>query len=111
MGNKSFSNVRVDYFGPIIVKLFEWTRSNTATAKWWRVIFICLNTCAVHFELAGDLTTDWFLLSLRQFISRRGEVRIIRLDNGTNLIVAEKELKSFIKNLDQNKIKFFKSLS
>ena len=104
MGNKPFSNVGVDYFGPIIVKLSKQTRSNSAKAKRWGVIFTCLNTRAVHLELAGDLSTDSFMLSLRRFISRRGEVRIIRSDNGTNFVVAEKELKSCITNLDQKEI-------
>ena len=65
------------------------------------LFFTCLNTRAVHLEIARDLTTDSFLLSLRQFISRRREVRIIRSDNGIYFVGSEKELKSCIRNLDQ----------
>ena len=39
MGNKPFSNVGVDCFGPAIVKLSKRTRSNAAKAKQWGVIF------------------------------------------------------------------------
>ena len=46
-------------------------------------------------------------MSLRRFISGQGEVRIIRSDNGTNFVGTEKELKSCIRNLDQNKINSF----
>ena len=107
MRNKPFSKVGVDNFVPVIVKLSKRTRSKAAKAKRWGVIFTCLNTRVVHLELAGDLTTDSFLLSLRRFISRRGEVRIIRSDNGKNFVGAEKELKSWIRNFHQNKINCF----
>ena len=92
MGNEPLLNIRLDYFGPITATLPKRIRSNTAKAKRWGVIFVCLNTRAVHLELAGDLTTDSFLLSLRQFIFRRGEVRIIRSDNDTNFVGAGAEI-------------------
>ena len=86
MGNKPLLNIRFDYSGPITVMLPK------RKAKRWGVMFSCLNTRAVHLELAGDLTTDSFLLSLRQFISRRGELRIIRSDNDTNFVGAAVEI-------------------
>ena len=46
-------------------------------------------------------------MSLRPFIFGRREVKIIRSDNGINFVGAEKELKSCIRNLDQNKINSF----
>ena len=62
MGNKLFSNVGFDYCGPIIVKLSKQARSNVAKTKRWGVIFSCLSTCTVNSELAGELTTNSFLL-------------------------------------------------
>ena len=50
--------------------------------------------------MAGDLSTDSFLMSLRRFISRRGNISITFSDNGTNLVSAEKELRLALKNVD-----------
>ena len=51
------------------------TRSTKALTKCYRVIFTCLTTRTIHIRLAGDLSTDSFLLALRRFISRRGNVK------------------------------------
>ena len=48
------------------------TRSTKALTKRYRVILTCLTTHATHIELAGDLSSDSFLLALRRFISRQG---------------------------------------
>ena len=66
MVNKPFSNVGVDYFGPVIVKLSKRIRSNAAKANQWGVIFACFNTRAIHLKLVGDIATNLFLLSLRR---------------------------------------------
>ena len=102
---KPFPNTGVDYLGPYRIKLhIKRTRSNQATAKRYVALFTCLTTRAVHLEIAGDLSTDAFILALRRFISRRGKVNIIRSDNGTNFVGASKELKQAIKNIDQNTV-------
>ena len=85
IGQKPFSNTGVDYFGPLYIKFNKRTRINQATGKRFGVIFTCLTTRAVHLELSGDLSTDSFILALRRFISRRGFVKVLRSDNGTNL--------------------------
>ena len=77
------------------------TRSTKALTKRYGVIFACLTTRAIHIELAGDLSTDSFLLALRKFISRRGYVKVMRSDNGTNFVGANNELNLCIKQLDQ----------
>ena len=63
-----------------------------------------MTTRAVHLEIAGDLSSDSFILSLRRFIARRGNVKNIRSDNGTNFIGAEKELKAAINEIDKEKV-------
>ena len=70
-------------------------------------MFTCPTTRALHIELAGDLSTDDFLLALRRFISRRGTVETIRSDNGTNFVGANNEMKTCLKQLDQVKIKSY----
>lgn len=101
---KPFTNSGVDYFGPIIVKSQKYTRLNKSVAKRYGVLFTCLTTRAVHLELAFDMTTDTFILALRRFISRRGYVKLLRSDNGTNFTGAEKELKDALLQLNQTKI-------
>ena len=92
VNEKPFSNTGVDYFGPIIIKLNKRTRSTQPTAKRYRVLFMCLTTRGVHLELATDMTTDAFILALCRFIARRCHVKLLRSDNGSNFIGAEKEL-------------------
>ena len=104
VNEKPFSNTGVDYFGPIIIKLNKRTRSTQPTAKRYGVLFTCLTTRGVHLELATDITTDAFILALRRFIARRGHVKILRSDNGSNFIGAEKELKHALTCIDQNKV-------
>ena len=100
----AFSRTGVDYFGPLLVKRGRTTRRNAGTAKRYGALFTCLTTRAVHIEVAGDLSTDSFLLALRRFTSRRGYPKTITSDNGSNFVGAEKEISECLKLLDQNKI-------
>ena len=101
---KPFQNTGIDFFRPILVKLSKKTRANQAKAKRYGVIFTCMTTRAVHLEIAGDVSSDSFILSLRCFIAHRGNVKNIRSDNGTNFIGAEKELKAAINEIDKEKV-------
>ena len=100
----AFTNTMIDYFGPMIVKLYKGTRATKATSKHYGAIFTCLSTRATHIELVGDLTTDKFILALRRFIFRRGYPNHVNSDNGTNFTGADRELATALKNLDQKKI-------
>ena len=93
-----FTNTGVDYFGPLEVKL------GRSRLKRYGVIFTCLVSRAIHLEVAHSLTTDSFLGVLSRFIARRGRPSVIFSDNGTNLVGAEKELRSMLKSLDQERI-------
>lgn len=77
----------VDLFGPFIVK-----RGRT-DLKRYGCIFTCLTVRAVHKEVVHSLDTDSFINALQRFICRRGQVRGIRSDNGSNFVCAAKELK------------------
>ncbi|XP_077978766.1 uncharacterized protein LOC144434185 [Glandiceps talaboti] len=96
-----FTKVGVDYFGPIEVK------RGRSIVKRYGVIFTCLAMRAVHIEKADSLDTDSCINALRRFIARRGVVKVVRSDNGTNLVGTQRELKKEISNWNQAKIKGF----
>ena len=100
---KPFTKTELDYLGPYEIKLSKGTRSNQANAKRYIVLFTCLSKRTVHLEIARDLSTDSFILSLRRFLARRGTVKVTRSDNGTNYVGASTELKQSIKAIDQAK--------
>lgn len=81
-----FTNVGVDFFGPFEI------RRGRSFVKRYGVIFTCLTVRAVHIEIAHSLDTDSCINVIRRFIARRGQVKIMRSDNGTNFVAAEKEL-------------------
>ena len=86
-----FTYCGVDLFGPCLIN------KGRKELKRYGVLFTCLNSRAIYLESANSLETDSFLNALRRFIGRRGPVREIRLDRGTNLIGAAKEaLKSMM---------------
>ena len=87
---KPFANTGVDYLCPYHIKLSKRTRSNQVTSKRYVAAFTCLTTGTVHLKIAGDFSTDAFILALRRCISRRGKVNTIRSDNGTILSVPQK---------------------
>ena len=93
-----FTRVGMDYFGPVEVK------QGRSRVKRYGVVFTCLAVRAVHIEVACSLDTDSCISAIRRFIARRGQVSVIRSDNGTNIVGARKELKKEINNWNQEKI-------
>ena len=95
-----FHHTACDYFGPIKVKI-----GRNKTAKHYGVIFTCLNTRAVHCELATDASTIDFLQVLRRFFSYRGYPKLMISDNGSQMVGAECELHDMIRGWDSNQLK------
>ena len=96
-----FTFCGVDFFGHILVK------EGRKSIKRYGVLFTCFSLRAVHIEVASSLETDAFIQALTRFIARRGEVREIRCDNGSNLRGAENELKAALNEMDHQKIKAY----
>ena len=67
-------------------------------------MFTCLTTRATHFELAGDLSIETFILALKGFITRRGQPKVMYSDNGSNFRRAEKELGDSFSKIDFDKV-------
>ena len=98
-----FTYTGVDYFGPYEIK------RGRSTVKRYGVLFTCLNSRAVHIEVADIMTTSSCINALRRFISRRGMVKEIVSDNGTNFVGTNRELHEAFKALDHNAIQMFAS--
>ncbi len=71
-----FHHTACDYFGPIVVKV-----GRNKAAKHYGVLFTCLNTRAIHLELAVDCSTMEFLQVLRRFFAIRGTPAVMISDN------------------------------
>lgn len=67
-----FTFVGVDYFGPFFVR-----RGGSPVTR-YVVVSICLVIRAVHIEISHNLDTVSFILALRRFLARRGQVKEIR---------------------------------
>ena len=88
----------VDMFGPFLVK------EKRSEVKRYVAMFTCLSSRAVHLETTKAMSADSFIQALRRFLSRRGYVRSIRSDNGTNFVGTESELKKGWEEMDQKKV-------
>ncbi len=97
----AFTNTGIDYFGPFLVK------QGRKSEKRYGVIFTCLTSRAIHLETAHSLDTSSFICALRRFISRRGNVKRIRSDNGTNFVEANRELRDAIMRWNSNSIEYW----
>lgn len=62
---------------------------------------------AVHLEMVTDLSSAAFVLSLRNFINRRGVPLQIRSDNGRNFVGLKRELRNEANFLDHNEVTKF----
>ena len=81
-----FTYSAVDLFGPFLVK------EGRSERKRWGAMFVCMVSRAIHIEVVTSLTTDSFINAYRRFISRRGPIRQLRCDRGTNFVGAKNEL-------------------
>lgn len=98
---KPFTYTGVDYFGPMNVSI------GRRVEKRWGALFTCLNTRAVHIELANALSTDAFFLCLKNVIHRRGKILQLYSDNGTNFVGANNEINRIKERLADDGIEWF----
>ncbi|XP_072019707.1 uncharacterized protein [Amphiura filiformis] len=95
-----FTYTGMDYFGPFNIKHGR---------KRYGVLFTCMNSRAVHIEIADSMDTSSCINALRRFLARRGHVKEITFDNGTNLVGASHQLVEAIKELDETALQRFAS--
>ena len=93
-----FTSVGIDCFGPFQV-CRRWS-----LVKRYGVIFTCLANRAVHLEIAHSLATDLFLLTLRHFIARRGQVEVFHSEYGMNFTSGDREVRDAISGWNHERI-------
>lgn len=94
-----FTNSSVDYFGPYYVKI------GRSSVKRYGALFTCLCSRAIHVEVSHALDTSSFLNAYRRFVGRRGPVKRLRSDHGTNFVGASSELAHALKEMNTSKVK------
>ena len=97
-----FSNVGVDYAGPLLLKTGH-TRK-PVLKKAYVCVFVCLAVKAIHLELVTELTTEAFITTFRRFIARRGCPTDVFSDHGTNFVGADRQLTELQEFLEQSKM-------
>ena len=97
----AFTITGVDYFGPFQI------RQGRVNRKRYGIIFTCMNSRAVHIEIAHTMDTSSCIDAIRRFTARRGNVKEIRSDNGSNFVGANNELSRCLQEMDEQKIQNF----
>ena len=100
MSLRVFTNISVDFAGPFLTKQ---GRGKTRLKR-YLCLFACMNTRAVHLEMAHGLDTDSFLNAFYRMTSRRGFPAQVISDNDTNFVGAARELRELVNALDKTKI-------
>ena len=100
MSLRAFTNVSVDFACPFLTKQGR----GKARFKRYLCLFACMNTRAVHLEMAYGLDTDSFLNAFYRITSRRGFPVQVISDNGTHFVGAKKELRELVNALDKTKV-------
>ena len=102
---QAFSRAGIDFAGPFHIKQKRETRSQPQRPKHYVLVFTCLQTRAVHFEVTPSIDTEAVLNALSRFCDRRGVPEVIVSDNARSFEAANKILKDQVKNIDQGKLK------
>ena len=61
----------------------------------------------MHIEITHSLNSDSFIQALRRVIARRGNIKVLYSDNGTNFVGCENELKKAYKEMFKERIQSF----
>ena len=94
-----FTYTGMDAFGPFFIS------HRRSQVKRYGVLFTCLASRAIHIEMAKDMSTDSFINAYRRFTARRGPVRELRSDCGSNFQGASGELKNALNKWQKDRIR------
>lgn len=72
--------------------VLQFVKKGRKEMKRYETSFICLFSRAVHIEATNSLSTYSFIICLRRFVGRRGNIRVLKSDNGCNFVGASAKL-------------------
>ena len=101
MTNRPFTNCATDYGGPYLTMQGR----GRARTKRYLCLFVCLQTCCCHLEMATSLDTGSFMNAFTRMTARRGWPKIMVSDNGSNFVAADREIRELVAELDQEQIR------
>ncbi|GFT34291.1 integrase catalytic domain-containing protein [Trichonephila clavipes] len=90
----------VDFCGPFMIRYKNQRKG--ILDKIYICVFVCFVSKAIHIEIVSDLTSDAFIATLKRFFSRRGKCAKLYSDNGKTFVGANKELKRFLKLIEDS---------
>ena len=96
-----FTYCWMDIFGLFVIK------QQRNEIKRYGAMFTCMANRAVHIEITHSLNSDSFIQALRRVIARRGNIKVLYSDNGTNFVGCENELKKAYKEMYNKRIQSF----
>ena len=98
---KPWSATAIDLFGPYKVPIIPKSRTQV---KVWPIVFGCLNTGALHCEVAASYGADSFLAAYTCFTSVRGAPSQVYTDKGSQLTRASANVQDSAENWDWKKV-------
>ncbi|GFW04299.1 integrase catalytic domain-containing protein [Trichonephila clavipes] len=90
----------VDFCDPFMIRYKNQRKGNLH--KIYICVFVCFVSKAIHIEIVSDLTSDAFIATLKRFFSRRGKCAKLYSDSGKTFVGANKELKRFLKLIEDS---------
>ncbi|GFS98373.1 integrase catalytic domain-containing protein [Trichonephila clavipes] len=90
----------VDFCGPFMIRYKNQRKG--ILHKIYICVFVCFVSKSIHIEIVSDLTSDAFIATLKRFFSRRGKCAKLYSDNGKTFVGANKELKRFLKLIEDS---------
>ena len=96
----AFSKTGLDFAGPYEIKVGK----RIARPKIYILVFTCLQVRAVHLEVTESMDTRAFTNALTRFVAIRGMPTDILSDNWKTFISDDKDLQSWVRNIDQDAV-------
>ncbi|KAI5694473.1 hypothetical protein M8J77_002674 [Diaphorina citri] len=101
--SRPFYNTACDFLGPIHILMQR--KRGARPVKVYVCLFICLAVKAIHLEVVSDLSTQAFLNAFKRFVCRRGPIKSVLSDNGTNFVGARNQLNEIYQLLESDNYK------
>lgn len=97
---RAFIKTGLDFAGPYEIKMGRMKKRQ----KHYILLFTCLQTRAVHLEVTPGMDTDAVVLAFTRFIAYRGMPTDFLSDNWKTFVSKDKELESWVRNLNTHDI-------